>query len=214
MTQVLLARHGETEWNKIGRVQGWTDIPLSAVGEAQAEALARRLGSTRLDAVYSSDLSRAAQTAEAAAKTHGLVVQTLPGLREKGYGDWEGLTGAELERDYPELWHRYHALKDLDAVVPGGETWPEVRERLAAALGIILAAHPGADETVLVVGHGASARMLVLEALNAPLSTLLRLTLDNASLTRLDFASATDSRVVFLNDTGHIAGATVEGAPA
>ena len=214
MTRILLARHGETEWNKIGRVQGWTDIPLSTVGEAQAEALGRRLRETPLDAVYSSDLGRAAQTAAAAAKTHGLTVQTLPGLREKGYGDWEGLTGADLERDYSELWHRYHVLKDLEAIVPGGETWPQVRARMAAALKVILAAHPGTDETVLVVGHGASARMLILEALDAPLSTLLRLTLDNASLSRLDFASATDSRVVFLNDTGHIPGVTVEGAPA
>ena len=208
MTRILLARHGETEWNAIGRVQGWTDVPLSALGEAQATALAGRLCETEIAAIYSSDLSRAFQTAEPAAKMHGFQVQSLAGLREKGYGDWEGLTREDLERDYAALWHRYHKLRDLSAVVPGGETWPEVRKRIAGVLQHVLADHSGADETVLLVGHGGSARTLILEALQAPLPTLLRLHLDNASLSRLDFASQTDSRVVFLNDTSHLTGVT------
>lgn len=214
MTRILLARHGETEWNKIGRVQGWTDIPLSAVGEAQADRLAERLRETPLAAVYSSALERAMQTAEPIARQHGLTVQTLPGLREKGYGRWEGLTREDLERDWAELWHQYHTLRLLDTRVPDGETWPEVCLRVVESLQQVLAAHPGPDETVLLVGHGASARALVLEALQAPLATLLRLHLDNASLSRMDFAALRDSRVVFLNDTSHILGVQVEGAPA
>ncbi len=206
MTRILLARHGETEWNKIGRVQGWTDIGLSANGEAQAERLAERLQKTNLVAVYSSELSRAVQTATPIAARHHLEVQTLLGLREKGYGLWEGLTREDLERDWAERWHQYHTLRVLETVVPQGETWPEVCLRTAEALQFILAAHPGADETVLLVGHGGSARALVLEALQAPLPTLLRLHLDNASLSRLDFAALSDSRVVFLNDTSHLRG--------
>ena len=218
MTCILLARHGETEWNKIGRVQGWTDIPLSAVGERQASALAERLRDTPLAAVCSSDLSRAVQTAAPIAASHHLSVQEMPGLREKGYGDWEGLTGADLERDYAELWHRYHVLHDLEAVVPGGEAWPDVRTRMKQVLATVLDTHPGADETVLLVGHGASARMLVLEALRAPLATLLHFQLDNTSLSRLDFSPAAGSkapvsRVVFLNDTSHIGEVQAEGAP-
>ncbi len=207
MTRILLARHGETEWNKIGRVQGWTDIPLSAAGEAQAARLAERLARTPLAGVYSSELSRARQTATPIAARHNLSVQTLPGLREKGYGLWEGLTREDLEQDWSELWHQYHTLRVLEAVVPEGETWPEVCLRVVESLQHILAAHPGADETVLLVGHGGSARALVLEALQAPLPTLLRLHLDNASLSRLDFAALSDSRVVFLNDTSHLRGA-------
>lgn len=212
MTRILLARHGETEWNAIGRVQGWTDIPLSRRGEWQAEALASRLQQMPLVAVYSSDLSRALQTAVPAAAKHGLDVQTLPGLREKGYGDWEGLTRVELERDYGPLWHRYHTLRDLEAVVPGGETWPEVCDRIKSVLRQILDTHPGIDETVLLVGHGGSARALILEALQAPLPVLLRLHLDNASLSRLDFGAALGSRVAFLNDTSHLTGQLEEAA--
>ena len=206
MTRILFARHGQTEWNAVRRVQGWTDTPLSPRGRAQAEALAERLARTPLAAVYSSDLSRASETAAPAARRQGLPVRPLPGLREKDFGAWEGLTQADLERDHGELWHRYHVRRDLDARVPGGETWPQVQARVSAALRQVLDAHPGADDAVLLVGHGGSGRALILEALQAPLPTLLRLHLDNASLSRLDFRSEADSRVIFLNDTSHLEG--------
>lgn len=206
VTQVLLSRHGETEWNAVRRVQGWTDIPLSPRGLRQADALAARLDSFPLAAVYASDLSRAVQTAAPVAARQGLDVQTLPGLREKGFGDWEGLTLSDLERDYADLWHRYHVGKDLEAVVPNGETWPQVYDRVAHALRGILEAHPGPDETVLLVGHGGSARVVILEALQAPLPTLMRLHLDNASLSRLDFDRDGGGRVLLLNDGGHLDG--------
>lgn len=205
MTRILLSRHGETEWNAVRRVQGWTDIPLSTKGEAQAEALADRLSTVPLAAVYSSDLSRAAQTAAPAAARHGLTVQTTLELREKGFGDWEGLTQADLERDYSDLWHRYHVARDQSAPVPGGETFPQVQARMAAILRRVLAAHPGPEETVLLVGHGGAGRMLILEALQVGLLLLPRLHLDNASLSRLDFHGG-DSRVILLNDTSHLEG--------
>ncbi len=204
MTHIYLARHGETEWNAIHRVQGWTDIPLSSQGLTQAEALGKRLASLPLTGVYSSDLSRALETARPAAARQGLIVTPLSELREKSFGDWEGLTQTELERDYPALWHRYHTERDLSAAVPGGETWPQVQSRMAAALTQILQAHPGPEDAVLVVGHGGSGRMLILEALQAALPTLLRLHLDNASLSHLDFRDHSDSRVISLNDTSHL----------
>jgi len=205
LTRILLSRHGETEWNAVRRVQGWTDIPLSAKGQAQAEALAGRLASVLLVAVYSSDLSRATQTAAPAAARHGLTVQATPELREKGFGDWEGLTQADLERDYADLWHQYHVERDQNVLVPGGETFLQVQARMAAVLRRVLAAHPGSEETVLLVGHGGSGRMLVLEALQVGLPLLPRLHLDNASLSRLDFHGG-DSRVILLNDTSHLEG--------
>ncbi len=212
MTQIFFARHGETAWNAVRRVQGWTDIPLSPRGEAQAEALGQRMAGIPLTAVYSSDLGRAVQTATPAAKAHGLTVQPLPGLREKGFGDWEGLTAEDLERDYPAEWHRYHKQRVLEAHVPGGEQWPAVQERVDAALAQVLAAHPGPQDSVLLVGHGGSGRLLILKALQAPLPTLLNLHLENASFSHLDFSAHTDletpskSRVMVLNDTSHLSG--------
>jgi len=205
LTRILLVRHGETEWNVIERVQGWTDTALNDIGKAQAAALAERLRDTPLTAVYSSDASRAVQTATPAAKQHGLVVQTMPELREKGFGVWEGLTKNDLERDYADLWHRYHVLHELDSVIPGGETYTQVLDRMREALCQILDTHPGADDTVLVTTHGGSGRAFVLFALQAPLSTLQRLRLDNTSLTRLEFRDIADGRVSLLNDTSHLA---------
>ena len=213
MTRILLTRHGETEWNVIERVQGWTDTRLNAVGIAQAAALAERLRETPLAAVYSSDSSRAVQTALPVAEGHGLEVQTLPELREKSFGVWEGLTSNDLERDYADLWHRYHVLHELDSVIPGGETYTQVLDRMRLALCQILDAHSGADETVLVVSHGGSARAFILFALQAPLSTLQRLRLDNTSLSRLDFRGVADGRVILLNDTSHLSKIT-SGGPA
>ena len=132
----------------------------------------------------------------------------LEELREKRFGDWEGLTQTQLERDYAELWHRYHTERDLTALVPNGETWPQVQSRMARALMTILRDHPGPEDAVLVVGHGGSGRVFILEALQAALPTLLRLHLDNASLSRLDFHGKADSRVVLLNDTSHLNGMT------
>ena len=204
MTQIYLARHGETEWNAIRRVQGWTDIPLSTFGVAQAEALGERLGRVPLTAIYSSDLGRAMETARPTAERHGLIVTPLQALREKRFGDWEGLTQTQLERDYTELWYRYHTERDMDVVVPNGETWAQVMSRMTGALVGILRDHPGPDDAVLVVGHGGSGRVIILQALQAVLPTLLRLHLDNASLSRMDFHGKADSRVVLLNDTSHL----------
>ena len=212
MTRILLVRHGETEWNVVQRVQGWTDTPLNAVGQAQAAALAERLRDVSITAVYSSDSSRAVQTVQPAAAEHGLPLQTMPELREKGFGVWEGLTKADLERDHTDLWHRYHVLHELDSAIPGGETYTQVLDRMRLALCQILDAHPGEDDTVLVATHGGSGRAFVLFALQAPLSTLQRLRLDNTSLTRLDFRGIADGRVIFLNDTGHINETPTPGA--
>ena len=204
MTRILLVRHGETEWNALGRVQGWTDSQLNDRGRAQAARLAARLAATPLSAVYASDLSRARDTGRAFAAPRGLPVLDDPGLRERCYGDWEGLTLGELAQRYPQDWDRYHRQRALDVSIPGGETWEEVAARVVAVLRRILADHPGPDETVALVGHGGSLRPAILDALGAPLPVLMRLRLDNASLSRLDYGGSEGGRVVFLNDTSHL----------
>ncbi len=207
LTRILLVRHGETEWNAAGRVQGGTDTPLSDIGRAQAGRLAARLARTPLAAVYASDLSRARETAETLAVPHGLPVVTDARLRERGYGAWEGLALTEIAARYPDEWDQYHGRRLLDAPVPGGETWDQVIARFLPALRQIVRDHPGPDETVLLVGHGGSLRAAILDALDAPLPVLTRLRLDNASLSRLDYGGSDSGRVVFLNDTAHLEGA-------
>ena len=102
MTEILFVRHGETDWNVEQRVQGHSDRPLNANGEAQARALADKLRDDRIDAVYASDLARARDTAAPVAEAHGLEVELLPGLREKDFGTWEGLLDTEIRERFPQ----------------------------------------------------------------------------------------------------------------
>jgi broad specificity phosphatase PhoE len=146
VTTILLARHGETDWNVEGRLQGWDDRPLNETGRAQARELAQRLADVPFDAVYASDLARARETAEIVAAPHGVPVLIEPDLREMHYGTWSGLTRTEIEERFPG-----QARHD-------GETREEHLERVLRAAGRIAARHPG--ERVLIVSHGGSLRAL------------------------------------------------------
>jgi broad specificity phosphatase PhoE len=145
MTTLLLARHGETDWNRELRIQGSSDIELNDLGRRQAQALAQELTDVDLDAIYASDLRRASATAAAVAATHGLEVTFDPRLRERSFGSWEGLTREDLE-----------AMPDGSR--HDGETDEEVRARMLAAVDDIAASHPG--EQVLIVSHGGALNTL------------------------------------------------------
>jgi broad specificity phosphatase PhoE len=154
MTTILLARHGETEWNRIGRYQGWADPPLNDTGRAQARKLAAQLGSTPFDAVYSSDLRRARETAEIVAAPHAMQVIVEPGLREVNVGEWSGLTRAEVEARFPR------------GERPGGETREEHTARVLEAAERIARAHAGRQ--ILVVSHGGTMRALRMHVSDEP----------------------------------------------
>jgi broad specificity phosphatase PhoE len=149
-TTILLARHGETDWNAARRVQGHTDVPLNERGREQARALAAELREERLDAVYASDLLRAHETARIVAATQGLEVTVLPDLRERNFGTWEGLTDVEVLARFPHA----HTGPWGDA-----ETREELSQRVLAALRRIAEAHPGGR--VLVVAHGGPLRAVL-----------------------------------------------------
>ena len=145
MTTLLLARHGETDWNRELRIQGSSDIALNELGRQQARFLAQELTDVDLDAIYASDLSRASETAAAVAATHALDVRLDPRLRERSFGSWEGLTREDLD-ELPAGSHH------------DGESDDEVRKRMLEAVHDIAAAHPG--EQVLVVSHGGALNTL------------------------------------------------------
>lgn len=147
---LLLVRHGETDWNLEGRYQGSADVPLNATGRRQAERVAERLTRERIDAVYSSPLQRALDTALAIARAQGLEVRTDPRLAEIALGEWEGMLASRIAERCPELHHRW-TVDPRGMRPPGGETILEVHDRAVAAVEEMAARHPGG--TVCVVTH-------------------------------------------------------------
>jgi broad specificity phosphatase PhoE len=170
VTTILLARHGESDWNRAKRWQGHADRPLTERGREQAHALADRLAATELDAVYSSDLERARETAEIVARSQGLDVHVLPELREVDVGSWSGLTRAEAERRFPDAFRRWAAGGEG---WDDGETYEQLSERVLRAIRTIAADHPG--ERVLVVAHGGTIRAVHAAALGVDVHTYRRI---------------------------------------
>lgn len=201
MLRLYLVRHGVTAWNREARMQGHADIPLAEEGVEQARRLSTRLARERIDAVWSSDLARARRTAEAIAAPHGLAVVTTALLREQSLGAWEGLTQEEIVLRGEGALLRAYRQDSIAHRPPGSEPLTEVWDRLLRSLEAIRRAHPSG--TVVVVGHGGSLRVLLCDALAAPLPTIRRIWLDNASLSLIEYAEDRP-RVRLMNDTGHL----------
>jgi probable phosphoglycerate mutase len=154
VTTLLLVRHGETDWNRDGRWQGHSDTHLNEIGRAQAERVAAELDG--VDVIYSSDLARARETAEIIARRLELPVLVDARLRERYFGAWEGLTAAEIEVEFRDAHLRWLAGEGPGA--DDAEPFAAFGERVREALGEILERHP--DETVLVVAHGGTIRVI------------------------------------------------------
>ena len=153
MTTILLARHGETDWNSQRRWQGHADRPLNEVGREQARELAETLTDRAIDVVYSSDLLRAHETALIVGERLGLPVSVDAGLREVDVGDWSGRVHSEIEGLDPDGYRRW---REGGKGWAGGESYEEMGERVVAAVLRLAARHPG--ETLLIVTHGGSIR--------------------------------------------------------
>jgi len=155
VTEILLIRHGETAWNARKRLQGHLDIPLNEEGERQAAALGRALREEPLDAIFSSDLQRARQTAQAIAAPRGLEVQLDRGLRERCYGAFEGMLYGEISQRFPEAYAAWQA-RDIDARFPQGvhvaETLREFAQRVVSTITRIVSEN--AYRRVAMVAHG------------------------------------------------------------
>ncbi|GAB1821824.1 bifunctional RNase H/acid phosphatase [Herbidospora sp. RD11066] len=199
-TTLILLRHGQTALSVEKRFSGLGDPALTELGESQAAKAAERLAGAKLDAIVSSPLGRARQTAEAVAKTTGLPVHVDEDLRETDFGAWEGRTFAEIQERWP---HEMTAwLNDPAVAPPGGESFQTAGHRVQRARERLLAGHPG--ETVLVVSHVTPIKLLVRYALNAPPEALYRMHLDLACLSAIDYYSDGPSVLRVFNDTAHL----------
>ncbi|NIS82486.1 MAG: alpha-ribazole phosphatase [Anaerolineales bacterium] len=166
MTTLILIRHGVTDWNLEGRYSGQSDVPLNTQGREQALAVSTRLEGETIDAIYSSDLMRARQTAETLIRNRSVPLYLDPRLREIHQGDWEGMLFAEIQARYAEAW-KTRKNDPLSVAPPGGETVGKLRQRVLAAIRDILQAHP--QGTVAVVSHGLSLAIIRAHIASVPI---------------------------------------------
>lgn len=201
MTQIILVRHGQTEWNRVERFRGRADVPLNETGLAQAEAAGRRIAATwQPVAVYSSPLSRARRTAEAIARPLNLRPESTPGLVDIDYGEWQGLTPDEARQRWPDEVQAWYESPHT-ARIPGGETLPALQARAMAAVLELAARHAG--RTIVLVSHTVVNRAILLGALGAGLECFWRLRQDNGALNVLEVEGERWT-LVSMNDTCHL----------
>lgn len=210
MTELILIRHGETDWNVQGRFQGQIDVPLNATGQRQAALTAERLAQDRFDAFYCSDLLRTRQTAEPAAAR--LAIEAAPDalLREQHFGILEGLSFDEVRSRHPELlaaWMRH----DPDYALPGGESVRAFHARVIDALRSLAARHQG--QQLAVVTHGGVLDMVYRTVNALPLVGPRSCAIPNAGLNRLRLRSGGRFEIVAWADDAHL-GALSAASPA
>ena len=202
MGRLYLVRHGETEWNVQGRIQGHTDVELSDWGRQQAQAMAQRLSGVTFDVAYTSDLSRSSETAQIILGQRTTSLHSTDRLREFHKGVFEGLTVHEYRRRYPDL-YQASLVNDLDFAPTGGETIRQTSSRMAGFVSELKKDHQ--NETVLVVGHGGSLRSAVVAIMDLPLEANWKMAMGNCSLSVFDIYP--DNAVMLLyNDTSHLNG--------
>ncbi|MDR1934730.1 MAG: histidine phosphatase family protein [Candidatus Accumulibacter sp.] len=197
--RICLIRHGETAWNAELRIQGHRDMPLNETGLAQAEALARRLAGQRFDAIHSSDLLRARQTALPLARAQGLPIQLEAALRERNFGCCEGMTREEIPPAVAETL----AARRFDDVIPDGESLRQHFDRVSACLSRLARQYAG--RIIAVVTHGGSLDLVYRHVHGVPMERPRDFPLPNASINWL-IAQGENWRFASWGDTEHLAG--------
>ena len=205
-TELILIRHGETDWNRELRFQGHVDVPLNDIGHEQARRLALRLIGEPVHQVVSSDLMRAQQTATPSAQALGLQVITTAGLREQHFGVAEGLRSDEIQAQHPRAWEDWLLFREEHPAMPEGESPRDFHARIVESLGRIATAYTG--QNVLVVTHGGVLDMVWRTAQGLSLSGPRQSDIPNAGFNRIRIADAADpARIEILDwaDTAHLA---------
>jgi alpha-ribazole phosphatase len=195
-TRIYLVRHGEIEGNEVFRYNGQVDVPLTPKGLDQYRQLAKRLREKPVSACYTSDLSRCALGADIICAELGIKPVQSRSLREISFGSWEGMSWQELEQKFPEEWRA--RLADLSNYrVPGGENLLDLSNRVMPLIHEIAGRHPG--EEVVVVAHGGVNRIILLNIIGAPHSSLFRIEQDYGCMNIIDCYADGHSVVKLLN---------------
>ena len=181
-TRIIAIRHGETAWNRDTRIQGQLDIGLNETGRWQAKQVAQALAGEAIRAIYASDLLRAWDTAISIATLTGLDVRTVEGLRERGFGVFEGKTFHEIETHWPEQAQRWRK-RDPEFAPDGGESLTALRERIVQTTHALAARHPG--EQIVLVAHGGVMDVLYRAATRQDIQAPRTWDLGNAAINRL-----------------------------
>ena len=200
MMRLILVRHGQTEWNADGRYQGQSNVALSDTGRKQAKFLAERFPVKCLDAIYSSDLDRAKETAECVGEKLGVPVHPEKAFRELSFGDWEGLTYQQITARWPEESHKLFTAPD-ELEIPNGETFRALQNRALAKIDELCKAH--VNQTIGIFAHGAINKTILAGLMHIPLHYLWSLRQDNTAVNilRLDDGYVT---VELINSTSHL----------
>jgi len=206
MVKVILIRHGETDWNTKQIFRGRKDIPLNEVGLAQAKAVGVSLSDIQIDAVYSSPLGRALETAKVLAESRSLEVELEEGFIDIDFGKWQGITHEKVKEEYESLYEMW--LKNPQMVTfPGGESLKDVRKRSIEALEKVINKHTG--KMLAIVSHRVLNKVLLCSVLGLELSHFWYIKQDTCAINRFEYK---DERfyLTLLNDTCHLK--KVEGA--
>ncbi|TYP56798.1 alpha-ribazole phosphatase [Thermosediminibacter litoriperuensis] len=206
MARIFLVRHGETLWNRNFLYQGQKDIPLNEKGRQQAERLAKVLKRETFDAVYSSDLERALETAEIIAAPRGLRVISTKDLRELSFGEWEGHSYQELEEKYPDEFHRWRCDPGENRP-PGGESLKDLMERVSSFVKLAAKNHP--EGNILIVTHAGPIRAILTAVLDLDFRYFWKFKVSNGSITVFEYDGSGELNndntfIVKVNETLHL----------
>jgi broad specificity phosphatase PhoE len=200
MTTIYLIRHGQTDWNRDKIFRGRADVPLNEYGRKEADALGRYLSDVRPIACYSSPLSRARETAEAAVRSHSLDIRLDDGIIDIDYGEWQGIPDVEVRKSHSELYERWQQSPQR-VRFPGGESLAMVRRRAMASLDRIRAEHP--DGTVFVVAHRVVTKVIMCAVLGLSNAAFWKIRQDNCAYNIFEL-SEDGAIVVLMNETCHM----------
>lgn len=206
MARFFLVRHGETMWNRQGKYQGQSDVPLTDEGREQARFLSERLKDEKIDVIYASDLDRAIETAAIIAKYHDLNVLPAPLMRELNFGIWEGMTYDEIIQKWPQEYNEWQR-DPHNKKPPEGETLAELCKRVSKFLKETAREHP--DSRILVVSHAGPIRAILSVLLNLRQDFFWKFKISNTSITIIEYdgqkeLAESDAFIVTVNNTYHL----------